>query len=218
MGTLAGSRTAEHPRFLAQHLTGSAQSIVDAALVPATQLAYKASWDKFELFCREHGLQPSLPISKHLLVNFLTSLFEKGLAPSTLFSHASAISYFHKIADLPDPTNSFLVKKFLKGAKKLRQSGDGHLPITQEIMHKLLGAVTHVVSSYLEHTLLLALFLVCFHCFLRVGEVCLQANPFTPDPARRCAVHEAERWPSVLTGDHSSFQAYAGGCSGCFVV
>lgn len=176
MGTVAGQVSSGDPGALAQHLTSGAKAVVDAALSPATHLAYKAAWDKFDRFCKEQGIQLLLPVSKQLLVNYLTFLFEKGLAASTLLSHTSAIAYFHKVADLPDPTGSFLVKKFLKGAQKLRQSSDTRLPITCEILHKLLLAVKSVFSSHREQSLWTALFLVCFQGFLRVGEVCLQSR------------------------------------------
>jgi hypothetical protein len=77
----------------------------------------------------------------------------------------------HKLLNLPDPTQSFIVKKLLRGCHKLAKPSDSRLPITRDILAKLVAALPHTVSVEANRMLLDALFKLCFHAFLRLGEV-----------------------------------------------
>jgi membrane-bound ClpP family serine protease len=72
-------------------------------------------------------------LSIFTLVFFLTYLFDKGYAPSTMITYNSAISYVHKLNGLIDPANSVFIQKMLQGAKKTRVKIDNRLPITKSI-------------------------------------------------------------------------------------
>ena len=108
-----------------------------------------------------------------LLLNFLTSLFQLGYQPSTIASHDFAIAFIHKIQEFSDPTSSFLVCQFLKGAKKLKGAAfDMRLPITTNIMQNMILALPKAVMLCLQRSLLKAVFLLSFNSFLRMGEIC----------------------------------------------
>ena len=64
-----------------------------------------------------------------------------------LASHVSAISYIHKICDVPDPTQHFLVRKLIKGAQNLNKSPDNRMPITKPILLKILSALPHSATD-----------------------------------------------------------------------
>ena len=107
----------------------------------------------------------SLPLHTIDICNFIGFLFEKQYSSSSIASHISALSYVHKILNIPDPTQSFIVRKLLKGCHKLLPSQDARLPITKNILHKILSAVVITVPQALNRVLLQALFLLCFMPF-----------------------------------------------------
>lgn len=134
-------------------------------------MAYRRSWNLLL------GWKPqlSLPISVVDVCNFIGQLFIDNYSPSTIFSHISAISYVHKIFNLPDPTQAFVTKKILKGCQAIGQRKDTRLPITAPILQKLLSALEHTVSQYPTRLLLRAVFLLAFHAFLRLGEITVKS-------------------------------------------
>lgn len=91
---------------------------------------------------------------------------------STAVSYISGLSYFHKINDLTDNTQKFVIRKLLEGYKRSSQSGkDSRLPITRELLHKILCILPAVCKNKYENMLFSAAFSMAFHGFLRVGEL-----------------------------------------------
>ena len=79
----------------------------------------------FEVFCvNSLRCVHWFPASTASVVSFTSSLFIHNYAASTIASTLSAISFFHKMHGFSDPTASFVVKKLLQGAAKLRPSRD----------------------------------------------------------------------------------------------
>lgn len=132
-------------------------------------MAYRRSWNLLL------GWKPqlSLPISVVDVCNFIGQLFIDNYSPSTIFSHISAISYVHKIFNLPDPTQAFVTKKILKGCQAIGQRKDTRLPITAPILQKLLSALEHTVSQYPTSILLSSYmyFLTTFN--YKIYPICL---------------------------------------------
>jgi integrase len=117
----------------------------------------------------------SLPVSVVDVCNFIGHLFSNNYSPSSIASIISAISYVHKVLDLHDPTQVFITKKILKGCQASASSRDMRLPITPNILQRLLDALVHTVPQYSLRILLRALFLLAFHAFLRLGEVTVKS-------------------------------------------
>lgn len=149
-------------------MSSTTQTILVAALSPSARLSYRRSW---ELFLTFRNNPVSLPLSTIDICNFIGFLFEKQYSSSSIASHVSALSYIHKIVNAPDPTQTFIVRKLLKGCHKLLPSQDARLPITLSIMHKILSALVFTVPNASNRVLLQSLFLLCFNAFLRLGEV-----------------------------------------------
>lgn len=143
------------------------QQLLASALSPSSAQAYRRSWELFITW------KPtiSLPVSVVDVCNFIGHLFLVNYSPSSIASHISAISYVHKILNMQDPTQAFITKKILKGCKSSVPTKDTRLPITPDILQKLLHALAHTVPQYSLRILLRALFLLAFHAFLRLGEV-----------------------------------------------
>lgn len=102
-------------------------------------------------------------------------MFENQYCASSIASHISALSYVHKLLDVKDPTQSFIVRKLLKGCHKLAPSKDTRLPITKEILCKLLDATDFTVPQACNRLLLKALYLLSFNAFLHLGEVVVKS-------------------------------------------
>ena len=143
------------------------------ALAVSTKRSYARVWHLLRSFCAEisrpEKCQP--PVSPSIVFLFLTQQVSRGVAGRSLLSYCSAISFVHKLRNLPDPTNSLAIRKLLIAAKKHNPSGDLRLPITSDILSKLLQVLPGLITSHYELKLLSALYLVCFHGCFRIGEL-----------------------------------------------
>ena len=72
------------------------------------------------------------------------------------FSRFSNKLHVHKLLQLSHPTNSFIVRKLIKGCNNLSGTSDTRLPITMDILKK------NNVTSY---------FPLSFSALLRLGEI-----------------------------------------------
>ncbi len=162
-----------NPSSLITHLNGPAQQLLNAALSESTKCAYKRSWD---LFKQWSDTTVSLPVPTVKLCNFIGYLFSTGLAPSTVSSHISAIGYIHKVCDLQDPTQSFLTRKILKGCHSLQRTRDSRLPITLDILSRMINALEHIIPNFVNKILLKSFFLLAFNGFFRIGELAVKSK------------------------------------------
>lgn len=148
-----------------------ANSLVHESLAPSSHRTYQKALEYFESFAIQtykHTLP--LPVSIQNVMLFIAFCYSTGLAPSTVTTYISAISYHHKIANLCDPTKNFVVKKCLQGYQKLKRTYDSRLPVTIEVLAQLIQSLQHTTSSYFVRSLLKAMYLLAFYAFLRVGE------------------------------------------------
>lgn len=77
---------------------------------------------------------------------------------------------------MPDPAQCFLVQKMLKGCHKVGPTVDSRLPITGEILTKIVNALRHTIPDHAQMLLLKALFLIAFHGFFRLGELVITSK------------------------------------------
>ena len=105
------------------------------------------------------------------LVLFLAYLFKNNLRYNTILTYVTAISYYHKLQNLPDPQDSFIVAKTLQGIKNSCSSLPPLMPISKPVLHKLLDHVPRVTTNPYSSTLYTALFLFMYYACLRIGEV-----------------------------------------------
>ncbi|XP_062574792.1 uncharacterized protein LOC134236633 [Saccostrea cucullata] len=171
-GSSPGPSANSYPLSSLADLNLTTCSILAASLSASSRAAYRQSWNLFQTM--DKGAS-SLPLSLQSVCNFIGYLFDKQYSASSIASHVSALSYLHKLLNLPDPTQTFIVRKLLKGCSRLLPSQDTRLPITKEILHKLINANKMTVSQPLNQLLLKALYLLCFNAFLRLGEVVVKS-------------------------------------------
>ena len=72
--------------------------------------------------------------------------------------------------DIQDPTISFLIRKLLKGCNNLQPNRNCRLPITKDILIKIVNSLNPCIPQHSNRILLKEIFLLAFVAFLRLGE------------------------------------------------
>ena len=162
-------------------LIATAQELLQTAIAPSTQNAYRRTWERFNDFAATVQLSVSLPLQASTVALFIADLVQKGFKPATVASHVSALSYFHKMNSLPDPTAAFFIQKMISSYQKRHPSLDARLPIDKHILKNLVTALGHTCPSVRERMMFQAMYMLAFHAFLRIGEITVhsatQQNP-----------------------------------------
>lgn len=96
-----------------QSLNEAARSYAREAIPENTRRAYRADWEGFTAWCRDHDTQ-SMPASSEAVILFLTSLAPSHRI-STLKRKAAAISSAHQLAGHPSPVKNAGVRLCLRG-------------------------------------------------------------------------------------------------------
>lgn len=164
-------------------LDGVVEKLAGAALAEGTALQYAKTWQTFVDFIKTQiGQNPTLPIPPKDFARFIAWMFEQGLAPATIKARACHLAYYHRMKGFDDPLNNYFIKKILQGCCRLRPGGDTRLPITMELLQKIIGALAYVVPSKTLRITLEAMYLLAFHAFLRVGEItCTSSRARNPN-------------------------------------
>ena len=129
------------------------------------------AWRNFVNFAHSHNLPSLLPIPIDHLLCYITFLANKGRAFASLSTIVSAISYFHKLDGVPDPTKTFKFQQLLAALKRSHHSVDLRLPMTHDILKRILGKLDNSSLAHYERMLFKAMFLLAFHFGLRLGEI-----------------------------------------------
>lgn len=142
------------------------------SLAASTRRAYDRFWARFTAFISDSNMGVSLPATHETVASFVAHLHMLGYSPSTISSHLSAISYRHQVINLPDPCNSYLVRRLVLGAHKSNTKPDCRKPILLADVTRLIFATTLIFSQnpYMQ-LMCQALILVTFHGFFRMGEL-----------------------------------------------
>ena len=152
-------------------LSATAHQLLSASLSHSTRAAYLRAWGSFQNFLLAFDVTPVFPVPSSIMLMFIAHLHQKGYSASTIASQASAIGFVHKLHCVSDPYEAFVVKKALLAVRKGQQPKSQRLPITLEVLKKLVLALPEVISNVYRRCLFKAMFLIAFHGFLRVGEM-----------------------------------------------
>ena len=153
------------------------RDLLGSALTFGSKKAYQRTWGSFQIFYNRFywPSTPQLPVSSSQLALFISYLSAKKLAPSTITSYLSAISYVHKIKCYTDPTKYFLIHKLLTAVSRQRLA-DLRLPITRPVLHEVIKSLQHTTSSAFQRCLYSAMFLLALYGFFRVGELAARSG------------------------------------------
>ncbi|KAK3095954.1 hypothetical protein FSP39_021284 [Pinctada imbricata] len=108
-----------------------------------------------------------------LVANFIAYLSCNGYAAATARSYISALNFKCKSESLSDFSQSFIITKLLEGFCRSNNRPDSRLPITLDILGRIIAVLPLVCTSNYEATLFSAACSLAFHAFLRVGEFTL---------------------------------------------
>lgn len=111
------------------------------------------------------------PPTLQSIVEFVAHLSAQGVAPSTVKSYLSGVSFKCKMDGHIDVTQFFLIKKMLNGMSRLTERVDSRLPITPDLLFKIVRILPVVCHTSYEAVLFSAIFTLAFYAFLRVGEL-----------------------------------------------
>ena len=121
--------------------------------------------DSFKAFKVRHGYVASWPPTVNEIMEYIAFLSLNKHASTTVRSYISAIPYQCKIGNMEDTTQQFIVKKMLTGLNRLDVRRDIRMPITREILLKIVTALTTVCSSHFEAVMFTSLFTLAFYGF-----------------------------------------------------
>lgn len=144
------------------------KGLLHAAKAPATHQLYSQVWGKLKAFLQEHDL--AWPMDQNSLSLFISHLFSRKYASTTITTYVSAISYFHRISDHPDPSGSFLVKEALNGARRLNPTTDTRPPLSIPHLELLVSSLDIFLSPY-DALAFKSMFSLAFFALLRVSEL-----------------------------------------------
>jgi hypothetical protein len=95
-------------------LIAESKRLLNSSLSHNTHKAYQAALNKLQSFLTHYGLHQTWPLHHNTVLYFIAYLSIQKLSPKSVSLYISALSYFHKINQLPDPTKSFQITKALQ--------------------------------------------------------------------------------------------------------
>ena len=120
------------------NLSVQALHLLQSSLSYSARKSYRRSWELFCQYYNTYNINVTMPLQIVQVCNFIGHLFWKQCSSSSIVSHVSAISYVHKLLQLSDPTNSFIVRKLIKGCNNLSGTNDTRIPITMDILKNIM--------------------------------------------------------------------------------
>jgi hypothetical protein len=153
------------------NLSVQALHLLQNSLSYSARKSYRRSWELFCQYYNTYNINVTMPLQIVPVCNFIGHLFWKQYSSSSIVSHVSAISYVHKLLQLSDPTNSFIVRKLIKGCNNLSGTSDTRLPITMDILKNIMQGIEPAVQDFYLRIMLRAIFLLAFHALFRLGEI-----------------------------------------------
>ena len=153
---------------------GSIVSILAKSSLQSSSIpTYRRAWTLFYQFLNTifQSVSNSFPISPNTLALFITYMYNRNYAPSTVSSYVSALGYSHKFLGYSDPTKAFFIIQVLKGYNKLGYRLDARLPITLPVLQKLIESSATLSISEFQFSQFRAMCTTAFFAFLRIGEM-----------------------------------------------
>ena len=171
--------------------------MISASLADNTVKSYATAVSKFDMFRSQYNLSNSWPPMIDDLINFIAYLSTQGYKSSTARSYVAGISFYIRINNWPDPSESFVVRKMLKGFQRISPIKDTRAPVTLKMLLSFPLSLKNVTSSSYEALLFSTAFSVAFFGFLRVGE--MVADSKTSDTSRIILISDV----AILSGNIS---------------
>ena len=130
----------------------------------------------------DHALPDTWPYPVYHVEMFLAFVFDSGYAYKTAATYISAISYFHKLGKLADPTQCFTITSRLKGFRRLKPSADRRQPIMFKLLVEIHDHLHSVCFNEYETILFQTAYSVAFFGLFRVGELTFTTRDMSERP------------------------------------
>lgn len=141
--------------------------------------AYDIGLKAYRQFLDIHCLHQVWPPPPSHVSQFVAYLSLTGKSWSTAKSYVAAIGFQCKIKNVTDVTGYFTIRKMLEGMRRLKHSCDSRLPITIELLTRIISALPSICSSTYETVMFCAAYSLAFFGFLRIGELTVLNNSDT---------------------------------------
>lgn len=139
-----------------------------AALSENTMRAYRSDWHEFQRWCAARG-RSDLPASPATVANFASQLASDGKRVPTIARKMAAVRFFHRGAQMENPTENAGVAAILKGIRRTVGTATAQkAPATVDVIHALLA---HVPRDTLQGKRDRALLLLGFAGAFRRSEL-----------------------------------------------
>ena len=116
--------------------------------LPCPKRTYTRAIALYKEFVHKNNKSEKLfPTPLRTLITFIMSFYQQNMSPATIATYVTVLSYVNKILGAQDLTSSFIIKKFMAGLQRQDQAPAVRLPITVEILHKLVHAVWMIIPS-----------------------------------------------------------------------
>lgn len=132
---------------------------------------YNTGLQSFEQFRRQYDLPLVWPAPVSHVTNFIAFLSINNKSSKTATCYIAAINFRCKLYSDINISDLFIVKKMLEGLKRSDARRDPRLPITREILGKILCKLPQICSSFYESALFAAGFSLAYYGYFRVGEI-----------------------------------------------
>ncbi|CAC5408031.1 unnamed protein product [Mytilus coruscus] len=153
------------------HFEADINYLLQNSVASNTFKTYLGGLESFCNFRVNFGLNQKWPAPLQDVIFFITHLFKTGLSHSTINCYLSGISFFHKLNNLLDNTQCFVVRKMVEDVRRAKSKLNSRLPLTRELLEKIVSVVPSLCSSQFETKLFTAAFSLAFHGLFRVGEL-----------------------------------------------
>ena len=156
----------------------TAEAILVGSLSKNSQESYSRSIRSVYAYLKTVITSESVlfPTSAVMLIKYIEHAVNAGLSSATIITQLSAISFLHKLVEVPDPTKTFVIKKMLVGAQNLSRSADTRLPFQSDHIRSLIQSLVFTAKSPFHKIMLQAMYLLAFAAFLRIGEFTVTKN------------------------------------------
>ena len=123
-------------------------AVLKNSMAPSSWSTYERALLSFVSFGCQYKMHIKLPVEPITVALYISNLSAKGLAPSTMTTHISAIAFMHKLHNTRDPTRNFMIQKALEGAKRGQAVFDARLPITHALLRQLVDSLERLGLSH----------------------------------------------------------------------
>ncbi|MCJ2140050.1 site-specific integrase [Methylobacterium sp. E-066] len=150
-----------------------------ASKADATVRAYTSDAKVFQAWCARYGFR-SLPATTGAVAAFLVAEAEAGRSASTIGRRLAAISYAHKLAKAPDPTEDEDVRATMKGVRRrIGTAPNQKAAATVDVLQMLLARTPDTLTGKRDRALLALGFAGAFR---RSELVALDVKDLREDP------------------------------------